>query len=249
MRRELVGVVVVLILAILVQGRGFASNATIRPEQMTYVEMSSTDINRIVCQDTIRDVIYSKEKGITVSIQAKNAFVKFLVQVEGSGKTYTKEPSEIFVACGGEVYSMIAKPKKIPSQTIWLNPGDGKKIKGNVSTSSGIPIERKVVRLVRDVFRGEIPDEYSVKKVRKAIKWLPGVKLTLRKVVKVEGDGLILKEYRVKNVSSGRTIELDEKQFIKKELSERPLGISITKTRIKKGETARAFIVERSWDE
>jgi len=54
-------------------------NSYVLPEVTTQTEMSSSDINRIVCQTDIKDVIFSKEKGVSVKISGRDAFVKFLI--------------------------------------------------------------------------------------------------------------------------------------------------------------------------
>ena len=49
------------------------------------MRLSNSDINRVICPVDIKDVIYSEEKGLTVNLSGKNAFVKFLV-VKKDGK-------------------------------------------------------------------------------------------------------------------------------------------------------------------
>lgn len=170
-------------------------NAFVLPEVTTQVDMSSSDINRIVCPVDIKDVIFSKEKGLSVKIAGRGAFVKFLITKKEDKEIYSNTPSELFVICGNDVYSLIVIPKRIPSQTIRLSSGKLEKIKKNISLMEGLPFEKKVT---------------------------------------------------VKNDSPHDSLHIMEKDFLRTEITERPVAISIDKLNLKKGDSGRLFIVEQT---
>ena len=221
------------------------SMAVVPPEVATPIYLSSSDINRIVCPSFIKDVIYSKEKGLTVKIEGQNAFVKFLVTKEGDKDNYSTTPTELYVLCGRDTYNLIALPKRIPSRTVTLSGGDRKAGK-NTSLFAGMPFEKKILSIIKSVYTESIPDSFTVTEEDRPIDLFKGVKLTLRQTVRVEGEGLQVKEFTAR---AAKNMELSEKDFLKSGLTSNPVAIAIDKLRLAPGETARILIVERVTDE
>ncbi|MDA8091572.1 MAG: type-F conjugative transfer system secretin TraK [Nitrospiraceae bacterium] len=221
------------------------SLAVVPPEIATPVYLSSSDINRIVCPSYIKDVIYSKEKGLTVKIEGRNAFVKFLVTKEGNKDDYSTTPTELYVLCGKDTYNLIALPKRIPSRTVTLSGGDSKASK-NASFFDGMPFEKKILSIIKSVYTENIPDSFTVKDEDRPFNLYKGLKLTLIKTVRIEGEGLRVKEF---TAWAAENMELSEKDFLKTEITSGPVAIAIDKHRLSPGETARVLIVERVTDE
>lgn len=223
-------------------------NAFVLPEVTTQVDMSSSDINRIVCHVDIKDVIFSKEKGLSVKIAGRDAFVKFLITKKEDKEIYSNTPSELFVICGTDVYSLIAIPRRIPSQTIRLSSGRLEKIKKNISLMEGLPFEKKVTDLIKSVYKEDIPESFSISPSNRKIEIFKDITLTLKRAVAIEGEGLQLKEYNVeiKNDSPHDSLQIMEKDFLRTELTERPVAIAIDKLNLKKGDSGRLFIVEQT---
>ena len=217
------------------------SLAVVPPEVATPVYLSSSDINRIVCPSYIKDVIYSKEKGLTVKIEGQNAFVKFLVTKEGDKDNYSTTPTELYVLCGKETYNLIALPKRIPSRTVTLSGGDRKASK-NSSLFDGIPFEKKILSIIKDVYTENIPDSFTVKNEDRPFNLYKGLRLTLIRTVRVEGEGFRVKEF---TAQAAQTIDLSEEDFLKTEITSGPVAIAIDKLRLSPGDTARILIVER----
>ena len=217
------------------------SLAVVPPEVATPVYLSSSDINRIVCPSYIKDVIYSKEKGLTVKIEGGNAFVKFLVTKEGDKDNYSTTPTELYVLCGKETYNLIALPKRIPSRTVTLSGGD-RKANENASLFDGMPFEKKILSIIKSVYTEDIPDSFTVRNEDRPFNLYKGLKLTLVKTVRVEGEGLRVKEF---TAQAAQNTELSEKDFLKTEITTDPVAIAIDKLRLSPGETARVLIVER----
>ena len=217
------------------------SLAVVPPEVATPVYLSSSDINRIVCPSYIKDVIYSKEKGLTVKIEGQNAFVKFLVTKEGDKDEYSTTPTELYILCGKETYNLIALPKRIPSRTVTLSGGD-RKVDKNASLFDGMPFEKKILSIIKSVYTEDIPDSFTVRDEDRPFNLFKGLRLTLIKTVRVEGEGLRVKEF---TAQATQNMELSEKDFLKTELTTDPVAIAIDKLRLSPGETARILIVER----
>jgi len=223
----------------------------VRPDVATQVLMSNRDINRIICESgAIKDVVYSREKGIDVKIDGDNAFVKFLINgnTATGGISYATVPSEFYVVCGtaGDVYTLVASPKNIPAQTISLT-SPRKNLDKNLSLFKGIPFEDMVVSLIKDAYTDKIPDSFTVKPVNRSVNVFRDVDVFLKRKVIIDGEGLILNEYDLTLKPSAPETEktVEEKNFLVPELTQNPVGISLEHLTVKKEHPTRLFIVEK----
>jgi len=227
---------------------------SVLPEVTTKVLLSNRDVNRVTCMSgPIKDIIYSKEKGITVKTDGNNAFVKFLISRDPAtgDMIYTKIPSEFYVVCGkeGTVYTLIAVPRDIPAQAVQL-ASDKKDIKKNLSLFQGIPFEKKVLLLVKDTYRDQIPDSFTVKILNRPLNIFRDISISLKRQINADGEGLDVKEYvlSLKPQSTKENMRLKEKFFLLPELAQNPVGIALEHMTLKKGRPARLFIVEHHPD-
>ncbi len=232
-------------------GQANEKTVVVLPEVATQVDLSSSDVNRIACpqEQQIQDVVFSQEKGLKVKYSGPNAFIKFLFTVRNGVNNYATNPVELYIVCGENVYNLIATPKRIPSQTVRLSTGKLKTIKQNASIMGGLPIEKKTSLLIRLAVTDNLPDSFESVTPNKRFKIFKGLKVILKRTVLVEGEGLRLKEYYVTNEKTlgpgeDALIRLDEKDFMLTDLTTNTLAIAMDKPNIKKGETARVFIVE-----
>jgi len=227
---------------------------SVLPEVTTKVLLSNRDVNRVTCMNgPIKDIIYSKEKGITVKTDGNNAFVKFLISRDPAtgDMLYSKIPSEFYVVCGidSTVYTLIAVPKNIPAQAVQL-VSHKKEIKKNLSMFEGIPFEKKVLLLVKDTYRDRIPDSFTVRYENKPLNIFRDISLSLKRQIIADGEGLEVKEYilALKPTSTKETMRLKEKFFLLPELAQKPVGIALEHMTLRKGRPSRLFIVERHPD-
>ena len=233
-------------------GRG--ADIIVLPEITTKVILSSTDINRVTCNEGyIKDVVYSKEKGLSVKISQNNAFIKFLVtkrHINGREELiYPNKPVELYFVCGSDatIYTVIGVPKKVPAQNIRL-VSKKKQIKKTLSIFEGIPFEKKVLMLTKCTFQDDIPDSFTVKMVNDKKDFFQDLNIFLKRMIIAEGEGIELKEYLISikpNYSKQKMI-LEEKYFLLPEITKNPIGITLEKTALSKGETGRLFIVEKT---
>lgn len=225
-------------------------SSVVLPEVPTVVELSSSDVNRLICpegleaKDLVTDVVFSKEKGVIAKVVGRNVFVKFKIQKKDNREIYSKTPTEIYVVCGDVVYNIIAVPKRIPAKTVTLSLNINK-IKKNVSVYGSLPFEKKVLTFIKSVYRDEIPETFSVSIVNKKIDIYKDIDLSLVRIIAMEGEGLRLKEYIASIKGDVEEITFKEKDFLNTEVTTRPVAISLTKLNIKKGESTRIFVVEQ----
>ncbi len=222
-------------------------NTTVYPEVPTPVRMSGTDINRLTCLGgAIKDVVYSREKGMNVTFSGKDAYAKYRVIKKGPKVTYMTDPTEIYIICDNQTYQLVAVPDRIPGQTIRLARGAGDRIKKNQSLLGGLPLEKKILSLVKQVYQNDLPKSFSVTLSAEKIDLFRDIDMTLVKTVHVEGEGIRLKEIRVKiRPESGiEYLDIDERDFLDVGVTQNTLAISVDKPQIKQGESARVFICE-----
>ncbi|GLI39615.1 type-F conjugative transfer system secretin TraK [Geobacter hydrogenophilus] len=215
------------------------------PEATTTIRLSSSDMNRISCPAEIREALTSTEKGVTIKITGKDAFVKFKVTKKGDKLSYSTTPTELYVVCGEETFSMIVFPQRVPSQTIRLSSGRERKIKDNLSLYAGLPFEKKLLRAIREVYTENIPDSYSVVRKDKRFFMFREITLTLKRTVDIEGEGLRIKEYEANLRGEPAEFRMNEKMFLRTELAENPVAVALERHILRSGDTSRVFVVEQ----
>ena len=215
------------------------------PDATTSVRLSSSDMNRISCPTDIREALTSSEKGLTIKITGKDAFVKFKLTKKGDKFAYSSTPTELYVVCGDETFSMVIYPQRVPSQTIRLTSGKNRKIKENLSLYSGLPFEKKALKAIKDVYTENIPDSYSVSRREKRFFSFREILLTLKRTLDIEGEGLRIKEYEASLRGEATEFKMNEKMFLKTELAENPVAISLERHILRTGDTSRVFVLEQ----
>lgn len=218
---------------------------TVMPEIAQSVELSNSDVNRITCQSEIKDVVYSKEKGIAVKFSGRDAFIKFRTAQKDGRTAYSTTPSEIFIVCGENVYNLIAIPRRIPARSVRLSPGKMENIRKNKSLMGALPFEKKILGAIKSLYTEDIPDSFSVANPHRRVDIFRDLDLVLYRIAIVDGEGLQVKEYRTTLTGNrNEKIELSEKDFLRNEISTQPIAVSLDRLVLKKGETLRVFVVE-----
>ncbi len=233
------------------------SNSMVKvlPEAATQVYLSNLDINRVTCMGDrpIKDVVYSSEKGITAKINGSNAFIKLQIRPGSplSKAEVIEDPVELYVVCGNEndVYTLIGIPKKIPAQWVQLISKAGN-IKKNLALFEGKAFEKKIVTLIKDAWKESYPDSFVTQNLHRpvTVQGLEWMDITLRRIVVVEGEGFVIKEYALLLSDGAAENERNvlEKQFILPRISENPLAISLDALVINKKSPTRLFVIEKS---
>jgi len=216
------------------------------PEVTTAVKLSASDLNRVICPYDIKEGITSEEKGLTITVTGHDAFLKYKVMKRGDGKiSYSNTPTEIFIVCGNQTYSMIGYPSRVPAQTIKLSSGIENKIKENQALYSGLPHEKRLIKAIKDIYTDSMPDTYDVVRMSKVDRSWKGIAIVQKKQVNIQGEGLRIKEYHVTLKPGRKSFKLDERMFLRKDFAMNPVAISIDKHVIKQGDVARLFVLEQ----
>ncbi|OPY84775.1 MAG: TraK protein [Smithella sp. PtaU1.Bin162] len=223
------------------------SPTIITPEIPTAVRVSARDINRVTCRaGEIKDIVYSKEKGMTVSFSGKDAYIKYKYIKRGN-KTIYPSVTEMYIVCGDATYNLIAVPELIPAKTIQLSAGASDKIRKNKKYFSGMPTEKKIMTLLRAVYTDDLPESFTLEK-QELGDISPYAELSIMPIrtVSASGEGIRVFEYIIKIRADAKRqeIELDERDFI--EIAANPIALAIDKLKIKKGDTVRMFICEQN---
>ncbi len=213
----------------------------IGPEKTTAVKMSSIDINRIVCPEDIKDVIYSEEKGIIVKVSGKHAFLKFQIKKIGETIQFSKTPADLYVVCGQNVYSIIAVPDRIPAVSVYLED-KGRKIAQAVKSIEGMPFEKKILQIVKNVYTGKVEENYLWVASKENINLYNNLDISMKGYFDIEGEGLRVKIYKV---TAKETVSIKESDFLRTEISVSPVAVSLDTLKLAKGESATLIIVER----
>lgn len=212
------------------------------PEITQRALLSNQDINRIVCREPIKDVFYSKEKGVTVDYTGNSAFVKLDVKKTGSKYEFVTIPIDLSIVCGNSIYTIIGFPKRIVSQTIRLMSGKARKVQENVTIFKDQSIKKKAQVLIKRARQDDLPDTFTTTIIDKPLTVFKDLQVVYHRLIVVDGEGLSLKEYYVTPLGNG--MELNEMDFLRKEFVERPFALGFDQLKPAKGEKSRLFIVE-----
>ncbi len=221
------------------------SDAFVSPGVITKVTVSNTDVNRIVSPEPIKDVVYSKEKGLMVHFIGKNAFLKFVIKKNPDGTyTYIQEPSEIYVVTSDAVYTIILSPKNIAGRTIRLSGGTLNKIKANEQMFSQLPYEKKLIKIIKAAYENDIPYSWDVAHPQNPTHIIikGSLTATLITTVNVVGTGFQLKEYKITSPVSMHVTETD---FLNTKLAKNPRAVALTGFEVSKENPVYLFIVSK----
>lgn len=238
---------------LLVEAMKNAHGKVIMPEVPTVVNMSNTDVNRITSYSDVKDVIYSKEKGLSVQFSGKDCYVKFHAARKGNQTIYSTVPTELFIVSGGRVYNIIAVPRKGIARTVRLSAGVGDKIRKNNELFMGMPLEKKVLAMIKYAYKDDIPESFTVTEVKRKMDFFKGVNLVLLRSIVADGEGLRIKVYQAEMSRDSRrkdiSMDLDERNFLRTDLTTDTIAIAISNPHLEGDEQTRIYICERNREE
>jgi len=214
------------------------------PEVVQKAVMSRSDVNRIVCSEPIKDVIFSEEKGVISKFYGNSAYIKFTFDQLGDVAVYNKNPVELHVICGNTTYTLVAVPMPVPPQLIRLGSGKASNARENATMFKDSTTNKQIRELLLRAYKNDFPESFSVSKHATPIHLFRDLDITLVRTTTVDGEGVLVKEFQV--ISKVNGIELKEKHFLRRELSGNPGAIALEPGKHKplKGEPVRVFIVE-----
>jgi len=220
----------------------------VTPEKTTMVNMSNIDVNRIVCPVNVQDVVYSSEKGVVVKVIGRNVFVKFQVKkiIEDTEEkvVYSTLPVDIHVVCNNKVFSIIAVPKRIPAALVYLKDKESE-IKSHLQEVEGSSYEERLALLVKQLFSGQIPLGSDFIEDEKQFNFYKDLIIQKKGFYVIEGEGIQISYFEISYKGDKPFVDLNERMFLKQELTTRPLAVSLDKLKLKKGEKAVLLIIEK----
>jgi conjugal transfer pilus assembly protein TraK len=236
--------------AAVMSGQAHAQSITALPDQTSSIRLSNHDVNHVVCQGgEIEDVKFSAEKGIAVERAGSDAWIKFLVKeidTEGMAtRTYPTAASEFFVSCNGAVYPLYAEPSDIPAQTIILVPGAAQRAQANADLLGPLVEEERAVSITLSMLQDRVPASFSeVAPATRdfALPALSGAFLRERRSISIDGAGLSASEYLVRATAPQR---LDERAFLVSSLGANIFAVTLDRSDLRAGDTARLIVVRR----
>lgn len=225
-----------------------ALSAYVPPERTVMVTISRRDVNRIHCPVEVADVFYSKEKPVSVTVAGSDVWVKVLKKVvNGTQESYDKTPVDLHVVCGDAVYTMILQPLDIDSVTLRLGDPNKGKIEAIAKQWGALPIEEKVQRFTRMVYRDELPPTFQklgLSSDRRTPRMFRNMILQGVNRISAPGLGLAAIEYQV---IAKEPLQLDERDFLDIGLSKSIVGITVDPLTLDaQHNKARLIIIERS---
>lgn len=214
------------------------------PERPTTVEMSNRDINRVVCAGgEFEDYKFSGEKGIVVETAGPDAFVKFQIVEVGENRKYVTARSEFFFKCAGEMFTVFASPRDMPSQTVFLGRPGGA-AKENAQVFNPLADEERAVAITLAILREETGPTFSRVVLDEPYRagLAPGADVRRRNHYLIEGSGFSAAEFLVR---ASRDLTLDEMMFVRPAFGRSIYAVTLEEPRLKAGEVRRVVIVYR----
>lgn len=211
---------------------------SVSQEGVGNVPVSSTDINRIVSDHLIYHIKLPEDASIMAEIDTtggKNAFLQY----KG------KKTQTIYVSTKGGVYTLRIKPAAIGAQKIHLV--------GNVSNSVSKLYGNKREKLAVDIIKAAFSKGKLLEKARKSRRFrhrrlIKDIIIKEHRRYDFEEDHLTLNVYIVKLADSFKypKFKVTEKSFLIPDLTNKPMGIALSRDYLTKNDYVRLFILGRN---
>lgn len=211
------------------------------------VELSLTQINRIIINSYIKSVKTNKTGNLSVLLQGRNAFVEWTPLLEKQGNVskidYDKSVNSVIFDTNKGIFTLVLIPKHIPAQTVYIKQGNGfSRTRGKkFYRISKKGIGNFLSGIYKNVYNGVAPRGFALRKKDTLYNAEDGrIKALLVKVYK--GGSLEVFEFHIFN-ETNKKISLSNKNFIN--LLNGPLSISLSHEHLLPDTFTRLFIVKR----
>lgn len=229
-----------------------AGRITVYPEVTTFVTMSQSDINHVICTDGNYDwaPISSDEKGISkMRANGSDLTIKFKLQKSAKGETeYSRSTTDIHISCAGQRYILIAKPEAVVVRPIYLSAGVKKRIEESAGLFKGIDTDDKIIQLMKAAAtnpRPHIPSApFRVISVMRPVKIFQSLSTVLVRRITVDGIPFELLEYEVRYTGEGEITPDWDDLAAKLGQMDSNLGLSMDRETLSaSGGAARVYLV------
>ena len=196
------------------------------------VKVSLKELNRISMADGARiDHIWGAEDRMHVEPDKSSG--QLFVRVIGV------KPFSLFVrADNGETYTLLAAPKDIPAETVFLRPPyHSNQSRG--SADRALPFIKRIERLMSALGRNALPEDYTPLPAPQVIPLWEEVQLERKTLY--SGDTLTGEIYNLTNLTQEEML-LDEREL--RRLPGHPVAaVAIDKHRLRAHESTKVFVV------
>ncbi|WP_267523582.1 TraK domain-containing protein [Campylobacter sp. MG1] len=228
------------ILSMLISNIAFAQITINDPSDGINISLSNSSVNRIVLPYPIKDVAYSKEKGLIINVNKNQAFIKFIpyqkevvdsdnsnsnnANVIESKVVYDKaKSSEVFFVTKEKTFSFVFVPKNIKTQTIIINDTN-KETNEIISEETANDHSTNIANLVKKVFSAkETPQGYKSININKMV-YKDNIKTYYHKN-NLQGALYDISVYEILN-NTAQSITIEDKDFFNY-IGDNPVAIAI----------------------
>lgn len=224
-----------LIATLLLPGSAFALQVVDVTDGKTVpIVVSTKELNRLTMADGSRiDHIWGPQD--RMALEADTDSGQLFIRAIGA------KPFSLFVkADNGETYTLLAAPKEVPGETVFLRPPYR-----NSERHSGeraLPYIKRVERLARAMGRDALPDDYTpIQSSRVVPLW---DEVHFKRTMIYSGDTLTGEVYRLTNLTQ-KEMRLDEREFRAVPGDHPVAAVAIDKHRLKPRESTEVFIIRK----
>jgi len=198
------------------------------------VVLSQKEVNRISMSDDSRIVhIWGAQNRMSVETDTDSG--QLFVQAIGS------KPFSVFIkADNGDTYTLLATPKKVPAETIFLRPPYGNSRRS--AADRAMPYIKRIQRLATVLGKGGLPENTTPTHTSKVIPLWDEVHF--KQVITYTGDTLIGEVYLLTNLTD-KAMRLEEREF-RGLPGEYPIGaVAIDKHQLKPQASTEVFVIRK----
>ena len=198
------------------------------------ITVSLKELNRLTMADGSRiDHIWGQQDRMTLEADTDSG--QLFVRAIGA------KPFSLFVKAGnGETYTLLAAPKDVPAETVFLRPPYRSAERG--SGERALPYIKRVERLAKAMGRHALPDDYTPVKSSRVIPLWDEVHF--KQEMLYSGDTLTGEIYRLTNLTQ-KEMRLEEREF--SSLSGNPIAaVAIDRHLLKPHESTEVFIIRKA---
>jgi conjugal transfer pilus assembly protein TraK len=224
----------ILITIFLLPGSAFALQVVDVVDGKTIpIVVSLKELNRLTMADGSRiEHIWGPQDRMTLEADTDSG--QLFVRAIGA------KPFSLFVkADNGETYTLLAAPKDVPAETVFLRP-PYRNTERN-SAERALPYIKRVERLAKAMGKRALPDDYTPIQSSRVIPFWDEVHF--KREIIYNGDSLSGEVYSLTNFTQ-EEIRLDEREF--RTLPGNPIAaVAIDKHRLNPHESTKVFIIRK----
>lgn len=200
------------------------------PEIKTAIAVSAIDINRVSCSHgKISSIDYTAGAGLTHKRHkdGKNAIFLFQKLDKGGVIELTSTQISVLIGCDNHYYSLIMQPKKLDSQTIFLQLSANEiQAKKNYQSIKGLSNEEIIINIIKKSRQSVNFNKDNLTNTNAIFVFKDKVKIQINQIYqkKIAGTNFNIKRYVI---TSKQDIVLTEVDFLSAKLDSNIAALSL----------------------